>query len=215
MAIIIAGESGTGKTSQCMTLPQDKVAMLTLEEGLLCFKKHNYMPRIVATIRTSEDLAQAFIELSKGIDGIEYVFIDSLTEMANMVLDELKTDPKYQDPKMTLKMYMTYGDKMTKLIKAFRDMTKYSVIFTCLTEIEKDGTETYDDFNIPGSSVKAMLKSYFDITLHLKAIENEDGTEKRILLTSASHSRIAKDRSGALESVENANLGGIIRKILL
>ena len=214
LAMIVAGESGTGKTSQCMTLPADKVAMITMEEGLLCFKKYNYMPRVVANVKTSEDLGKAYVELSKGIEGIEYVFIDSLTEMANMVLDELKADPKYADPKMTLKMYMTYGEKMTKLIKAFRDMNKYSVVFTCLTEVEKDGMDVYDDFNIPGSSVKAMLKSYFDITLHLKAIENEDGSEKRVLVTSASHSRISKDRSGVLAPIENANIGSIMTKIL-
>lgn len=214
LAMIIAGESGTGKTSQCMTLDSDKVALITMEEGLLCFKKHGYMPRIVASVKSSNDLATAYVELIKGIDGVEYVFIDSLTEMADMVLSELKDDPKYADPKMTLKMYMTYGEKMTKLIKAFRDMSNYTVIFTCLTEIEKDGLDTFDAFNIPGASVKNMLKSYFDVVLHLKAYKGDDDSEKRVMLTSASYSRISKDRSGTLLPSEEANLGAIMRKIL-
>lgn len=214
VAMIIAGESGTGKTSQCMCLPADKTALITMEEGLLCFKKYGYMPKVVATVKTSKDLADAYVELIKGIDGVEYVFIDSLTEMADMVLTELKEDPKYADPKMTLKMFMTYGEKMTKLIKAFRDMSKYTVVFTCLTEIEKDGVDTFDSFNIPGSSVKNMLKSYFDLVLHLKAYKGEDDSEKRVLLTSASYSRIAKDRSGLLKPSEEANIGSIMTKIL-
>lgn len=211
---LIVGESGAGKTTQCIHLDPAKTALIIVEDGTLCFKKHGYMPNNVAEIKTTDDLMEAYEELSRGIDGIEYVFIDSLTEIGEKVLEELKADEKYKDPKMTLKMYMVYGETMTKIIKAFRDLNRYSVIFTCLTEKEKDGLETYDDFNMPGSSVKNSLKAYFDLVLHLKTFKDDQDVEHRVFLTSATESRLAKDRSGVLESYEEANINNIINKVL-
>ncbi|MEY3787129.1 MAG: Pantoea phage vB PagS Vid5 [Pseudomonadota bacterium] len=213
MALLIVAESGVGKTSQCMNLSPDEVAFISLESGDLCFKKNKYKPRLKSVIKTVDDLTETFIELSKGIKGIRYVFIDSITEMGQMVLSELKADSRYVDPKFALKMYGEYNDTMTKIIKSYRDMSQYTVIFTCLSSKEKDGMESYDEFNIPGSSVKNNLKAYFDLVLHMKAYKDDDG-EKRIFLTNSSVSRLAKDRSGLLLEVENANIGELIAKIL-
>jgi hypothetical protein len=213
MALLIVAESGVGKTSQCMHLPPDEVAFISLESGDLCFKKNNYKPRLKSVIKTVDDLTESFVQLNDGIDGIKYVFIDSLTEMGQMILSELKEDPRYQDPKNTLKMYGTYNEMMTKIIKSYRDMDKYTVIFTCLSTKEKDGMEVYDDYNIPGASVKNMLKSYFDLVLHMKVYKDGE-EEKRVFLTNSSVSRLAKDRSGLLEQAELANIGEIIAKIL-
>ncbi len=213
MAALIVAESGVGKTSQCMTLNPDEVAFISLESGDLCFKRTGYKPRLKSVIRTVDDLTESFVQLNDGIEGIKYVFIDSLTEMGQLVLSELKEDPRYTDPKNTLKMYGTYNEMMTKIIKSYRDMDKYTVIFTCLSSKEKDGMEVFDDYNIPGSSVKNMLKSYFDLVLHMQAYKDGE-EEKRIFLTNSSVSRLAKDRSGVLEEVEDANIGEIVAKIL-
>jgi hypothetical protein len=213
VALLIVAESGVGKTSQCMNLDPDKVAFVSLESGDLCFRKNKYKPRLKSVIKTVDDLTEAFSQLNDGIDGIEYVFIDSLTEMGEMVLAELKQDPHYGQPKNALPMYGKYNETMTKIVKCYRDMDKYTVIFTCLSERAKDGMDTFDDFNIPGNSVKNMLKSYFDLVLHMQVYKDEEGIDKRVFLTNSSVSRLAKDRSGLLEEVENANVGDIIAKI--
>lgn len=213
MALLIVAESGVGKTSQCMTLNPDEVAFISLESGDLCFKRSNYKPRLKSVIKTVDDLTETFSQLVDGIDGIKYVFIDSLTEMGQMVLSELKDDPHYGLPKNALPMYGKYNEMMTKIIKSYRDMDKYTVIFTCLSSKEKDGVEIYDDYNIPGTSVKNMLKSYFDLVLHMQVYKDGD-EEKRVFLTNSSVSRLAKDRSGLLEEVEDANIGELIVKIL-
>jgi hypothetical protein len=213
MALLIVGESGEGKTSQCMTLDPDEVAFISLESGDLCFKRSGYKPRLKSVIKSVDDLTESFVQLNDGIDGIKYVFVDSLTEMGQMILSELKEDPRYVDPKNMLKMYGTYNDMMTKIIKSYRDMDKYTVIFTCLASKEKDGLELYDEYNLPGSSVKNNLKAWFDLVLHMKAYKDGD-IEKRVFLTNSSVSRLAKDRSGVLDEVENANIGEIIAKIL-
>lgn len=208
--ILITGRSGTGKTSQCRFL--ENTAFLSMESGDLCFKKYGYKPSLKAVIKTSDDLGEVFSQLKAGIKGIDYVFIDSLTEMGELVLSELKNDPKYADPKNMLKMYGAYKDVMVKIIKSYRDLDQYTVIFTCLDKKEKNGVETFDEFNIPGS-IKDSIKGFVDIALHMQSYTDEEGKDKRVFVTSDALSRLAKDRSGLLEKIEDADLSVILNKL--
>lgn len=209
---LIVGSSGIGKTSQARFLPEDRTLIISAEAGLLCLKGTNYS---VAEIKSTDDLMEVYNFLTKEPRKFDYIFIDSLTEIGQMVLAELKEDPKYSAANMALKMYGQYNDIMTKIVKVFRDLTDYSVIFTCLDEQVKDGVELKDDFNLPGSSVKASIKAWFDLVLHLKSFEIEGEEPVRKFITNAAVSRLAKDRSGLLESYEDADLSAIINKVLL
>jgi len=104
---------------------------------------------------------------------------------------------------------------MTKIIKVLRDFRPYSVVFTCLSSTEKDGLELVDDFSMPGQSVKENLKAYFDLVLHYQVFTDDEGASHRKLITDTSVSRLAKDRSGKLDSYEDANLSTIINKVLV
>jgi phage nucleotide-binding protein len=207
---LIVGPSGIGKTSQVRYLPEGKTLILSAEAGLLCLQGTDYA---VAEIKTTEELMNVFSYLNNGAD-FQYIFIDSLTEILEIVLTELKEDPRYSDPKMTLKMYGTYNEQATKIIKAFRDLSSYSVIFTCLDENAKNGVEVVKEFNIPGSSIKNSLMAWFDLVLHLHAFTDEEGKVHRKFITDSTISPLAKDRSGKLESYEDADLSAIINKVL-
>lgn len=209
---LIVGASGLGKTSQVRFLPEDRTLIISAEAGLLCLKGTNYP---VKEITSTDDLMEVYEFLTKKPKMFDYIFIDSLTEIGEMVLTELKNDPKYAGANMALKMYGQYNDIMTKIVKVFRDLTDYSVIFTCLDEQVKNGMELEDQFNLPGSSVKSSIKAWFDLVLHMKAYRNEEGQTIRKFITDASESRLAKDRSGALDSFEDADLSAIINKVLL
>jgi hypothetical protein len=209
---LIVGSSGIGKTSQVRFLPEDRTLIISAEAGLLCLKGTDFP---VKEIKSTDDLMDIYNFLTKEPKLFDYIFIDSLTEIGEMVLTELKNDPKYADPKMALKMYGQYNDIMTKIVKVFRDLTDYSVIFTCLDEVVKNGVETMEEFNLPGSSVKSSIKAWFDLVLHLKAYKKEDGEQVRKFITDATESRLAKDRSGLLDSYEDADLSAIINKVLL
>ncbi len=208
---IISGASGSGKTSQCKCLPEKETLILSAEAGLLCLQGTDYK---VAEINSVESLMEVYLFLTKKPKQFNYIFIDSLTEILEIVLAELKEDPKYADPKNMLRMYGAYNEQATKIVKAFRDLTDYSVVFTCLDEDEKNGMETVKAFNIPGSSVKNNLKAWFDICLHLKTFKNEEGETIRKFITNESESPLAKDRSGRLDTYEEADLSVIINKVI-
>ena len=209
---VLVGPSGIGKTSQVRFLPEEETLILSAEAGLLCLHGTNYA---VAEIKSSDDLMEVYEFLTKDPPKFKYIFIDSLTEIMKILLEEKKNDPKYQDPKYTRNMYGDYGELGIKIIKVFRDLTQYSVIFTCLDELDKDGVMTIEDYNIPGQMIKKDLKSLFDLVLHMKIHKDvETGEPKRVFLTDESVSRLAKDRSGKLELIEDANLGSIINKVL-
>lgn len=208
---LIVGASGAGKTSQVRHLSEEETLIISAESGLLCLGGTDYA---VAEINSTEDLMNVYKFLTIDPPKFKYIFIDSLTEILEIVLAELKEDPKYADPKNTLKMYGAYNEQATKIIKAFRDLTNYSVIFTCLDENAKNGVEIVKEFNVPGSSIKNNLMAWFDLVLHLQTFKTEDGETVRKFITDVSESPLAKDRSGKLEPYENANLGEIIIKVL-
>ena len=209
---LVVGPSGIGKTSQVRYLPEDRTVILSAEAGLLCLKGTDYAVR---NIKSTNDLMEVYSYLLNSPEKkFDYIFIDSLTEILEIVLSELKEDPRFQDPKMTLKMYGTYNEQATKIIKAFRDLTDYSVIFTCLDENAKNGVEVVKEFNIPGASIKNSLMAWFDLVLHLQGFKDEEGVTHRKFITDSTVSPLAKDRSGKLEAYEDADLSAIINKVL-
>ena len=205
---IVYGDSGNGKTSLLGTLPESKTLIISAESGLLCLDDKDIS---VAEINTWPDLISVATMLVKGeLPQFDYVCIDSLTELSDMLVKHLESSPEFKDPKMALKMWGEFSKRMTKVIKGFRDLQGKHVIFTALSEdVLDNGTVTKKPY-IKGSAVQKMLNSYFDEVFYLGI---EDGTGERILQTQPTSSISAKDRSGKLKPIEEPNLNNIINKI--
>lgn len=215
---LVAGQSGIGKTTLAKTLPEphDRTLIISAESGLLCLSGTDIPVFEVSPDSPWESLTEVFeyLNTDEAKERFRFLFIDSLTEIAQLILAELKRDPKLGDAKNGFVLWGSYADRMTKIIKIFRDFKPYSVVFTCLTTTEKDGLTLIDDFSMPGQSVKDALKSYFDLVLHYQVFTDEEGGKHRKLITDMEVSRLAKDRSGLLETYEDANLETIINKII-
>lgn len=213
---MVVGPSGIGKTSLAGTL-EGKTLIASAESGLLCLKKlpkEKWKDIDVWEIKNIEDLKSFFLECMKPETKKKYqnLFIDSLTEIGERILTELKADPKLGDDKMLLKMYGKFNDDFAKYVKALRDMKPYNVWFTCLNAYEKDGLEMKEEFKFPGAKTKDSVKSWLDIVLKYEVIEKEE-KQFRVLISDIEASPLAKDRSGVLSKYEPPHLGKIMEKI--
>ena len=143
-------------------------------------------------------------------EGYKWLFIDSLTEIAARCVEKYKI--KYSDTRDTFKLWSEYSTTLTDIIKSFRDMTEFNVVFTCLESLDKDedgvGRLMPD---IPGSSLKNRLTSYFDEVFHMEKTRDASGYTVRF--STASPIGLAKDRSGKLDQYELPNLLYIKQKI--
>jgi hypothetical protein len=217
---LLYGLSGRGKTSTALTLKPETTLVLSAESGLLPLAGKNYT---VWEIESWDDMGAAF----KRLDSEEYrgkfkvVFIDSLTEINELSKEKIvKTDRpnlgkdigKVYDDLMTQQDYQLLSTRMTRMIRAFRDLP-YHVIFTCLEAQTKD-ERTGEVFITPSINGKLAVNiaAYFDEVFRM--VTKEDGDKlDYFFVTGAVEKAIAKDRSGALALYEPASWLTVFKKI--
>jgi len=218
VAVLVVGTAGAGKTSLIRTLPapDSEILMVSFEGGTACLDGTNY-DVIEADLKNPivfmEELYEALTSDAYK-KKYKYIFIDSLTEIGQSVISFLKKDPHYGQAKNTLQLYGKYAEIMTTIIKSYRDMTDYSIIFTCLDSIDRDGLDKIESINVPGTSIKNGLRGWFDIVLSYKLYKDEEGNTIRKLVSDVGESPIAKDRTSKLDAFEDPDLSVIIKKVL-
>lgn len=229
---LVVGPAGSGKTSLLRTIlgqsydqeagawvqtseTADKVCVLSAESGLLCVRDLVTEGKVEGfEIGSFSEMREAYAALQDKacVERYRWLFIDSLTEISARCVEAVKA--KYPSSKDSFPMWGEYNDSMTALIKAFRDMASYNVAFTCLETVDKDQNGVrYKAPMISGSGLKERLTSYFDEVLYMDKILDENGIQHTVFRTNEPIG-VAKDRSGKLNAIENANLLTITNKIL-
>ncbi len=218
--------SGMGKTMLCATAPAPII--ISVESGLLALRKSNIeqifginTPGIcynipVIHITTMEDFknARLWLEGSHEARQFQTVCIDSITECAERVLCGKKLSNK--DPR---KAYGEMLDQMVVDIKAFRDLPGKNVYMSAKMEASKDEMSGMVKWGpmMPGQKLGPQLPYLFDEVFRLGVGQYQTaqgGQKYRYLQTEADPQFDAKDRSGALDSIEQPNLTHIFNKIL-
>lgn len=205
--ILMTGESGAGKTWQIRTLP--KPLIVSAESGLLSLRDVD-LPAVPIT--SIADLREVFQFLSKSGDAKNYesVAIDSITEIAEILLAEEKA--KTKDPRQA---YGELAVQMTSLLRAFRDLPHHHVYCSAKMVREKDeatGAFIYGP-SMPGTKLGPLLSYMFDEVIVLRVQRNDEGQVERFIQTQRDGTYEAKDRSGALDIYEPPNVGDLIKKI--
>lgn len=206
LKVLIYGEAGAGKTTLIKTLP--KPLILSAEGGLLSLRREN-LPFI--EIHTVEELRDAarWLESSEEAKQFESVALDSISEIAEVVLSTEKMLNK--DGRAA---YGNMNDTMTKVIRSFRDLPNRHVYFSAKMEKAQDETGAMlFSPSMPGKTLTQSLPFFFDEVFALRVGRDDKGEPMRMLMCRPDGLWTAKDRAGALEIWEPADLGAIITKI--
>lgn len=228
---LVIGPAGIGKTSLLRSIagqkydpqtgtweqsgePAGKVCTISAESGLLCVRDLVAAGAVEGfEIESFADMREVQAQLMTPAfqERYQWIFIDSLTEISARCVDFAKQ--KYPSGADGFKLWGEYNDAMTAIIKAYRDMTQYNVVFTCLETVDKDQNNVrYKAPMISGSGLKERLTSYFDEVLYMDRITLDDGTQRVVFKTR--ELGVAKDRSGRLSPIEEPSLLAIRDKIL-
>jgi phage nucleotide-binding protein len=209
--ILVYGQSGAGKSYLTSTLP-GKTLILSAESGLLSLRSFDID---TATIKDMADLKDAF-ELVAGTDKYNNVVLDSLTEIAENILDVESAKKTKSGEPVGLAAYNELYKQVKRICKNFRDLEGKNVIFTALVEREKDelsGAVLLFPL-LPGKKLQGEVPALFDEVFYLTtATDKETGEVTRWLQTQRDNKVMAKDRSGSLEMFEAADLTAIFKKI--
>lgn len=221
--VLVYGPAGTGKTVMMATAPTP--ILISAESGALSLRQANLerlfgpgnpyitynMPMI--EIKTVEDLTDAYnwLATSPQAQGFQTVCIDSISEIAEVVLNNAKRQVK--DPRQA---YGELIEKMESVIRLFRDLPGRNVVISAKMEPSKDeltGIVKYGPA-MPGAKLGQKLPYFFDEVFRLAVGQTPQGEKYRFLQTQPDLQYEAKDRSGALAPVETPILSAVFAKIL-
>lgn len=200
--VCIYGEAGVGKTVLCSTAP--KPLIISAEAGLLSLA-HLDLP--VIEIEKFGDLAEAYKTVLK-MDDIETICIDSLSEVAELVLAQYKTEER--DPR---KAYGRMADDMMEFTRGFKRIDKHIVVTAkqALYKDEYTGRITYIPA-MPGQAYTHQVPYLFDFVFCMRAGKKGKSTA-RYLQTQPDINYSAKSRGEKLSVNEEPNLTELFEKI--
>jgi phage nucleotide-binding protein len=209
LKFLVHGPAGAGKTSLCATTGEPTV-IISAESGLLSLRGVD-IP--VIEVKTLDQLYEAydFVVNTEQGQAFKWVCLDSISEIAEVVLNHEKKVAK--DPRQA---YGALAEKMTDLIRAFRDLPGRNVYFSCKQERAKDeqsGAMLYYPA-MPGNMLKQGVGYFFDFVFALRVEKDADGNPTRWLQTSRDYNYEAKDRSGSLEMFESPDLSAVAAKVI-
>ena len=208
LKFLVHGPAGAGKTSLCGTTGEPTV-IISAESGLLSLR---HLDISVIEVKTLDQLYEAYAFVTETAEGqaFKWICLDSISEIAEVVLNHEKKVAK--DPRQA---YGALAEKMTDLIRAFRDLPGRNVYFSCKQERAKDeqtGAMLYYPA-MPGNMLKQGVGYFFDFVFAMRVEKDADGNPTRWLQTNRDYNYEAKDRSGSLEMFESPDLSAIAAKV--
>ncbi len=203
---LVYGQAGHGKTYSLQTAPRPII--ISAESGLLSLSNVDIPVIEVNTVDDVNDVYQ-WITMSKEASEFDTLCLDSITEIAEVLLTTFKAEDK--DGRAA---YGRLADETTKLIRSFRDIKGKNVIFSAKeVKISDDIGVTSILPGMPGKTLLNGLPYFFDEVLRIRIGKLEDGTKYRYFQTASDKQSIAKDRSGKLSKQEEPNWTNLFTKI--
>tara|TARA_R110000787_G_scaffold5686_6_gene20534 strand:+ start:2104 stop:2787 length:684 start_codon:yes stop_codon:yes gene_type:complete len=208
--VVVYGDSGVGKTSLVKQLPSEETLVISAEGGLLSIKDHDVD---YVSVKSVEDVLSILNQVAAS--KYKHVFIDSITELSQnhftflkAKYDQVEIDEKKKPGSMGIKVWGDFLEDFSKMFKTLRDMRKNVVAISLLKEKENEIGMVVKSPDIYGKSSDRIM-AWFDEVFFMHM--SKDGNRK--FLTEKGAVTAAKDRSGKLEKIEDADIAMIIKKI--
>lgn len=215
LKVLVHGPAGAGKTYLASTTGNHRSTMvLSAEAGLLSLRGFEINAIEIDSVQA---LREAYSWAKSGCplgddpepeDSFQWIILDSISEIAENCLSDMKGKHKNG-----MQAYGEMGDTILRLIKCFRDLP-YHVVMTCKQERVQDssGTMLYGP-GLPGKMLTQNISYLFDEVLALRVNVDDEGKPVRYLQCQRDNQYDCKDRSGALDQFEPADLKNIWKKI--
>lgn len=205
LKILVHGPPGAGKTRLCATTGDlDRTLIISVEGGLLSVRDWDID---VVQVRTIDDVYEVFEYLRKGEHEYTWVCLDSISEIAEIVLAGEKL--RNRDAR---RAYGEMADTVFDLIRGFRNLNCHVLMTAKQGREEVDGRTLHTPL-LPGRQLTLNVAYLFDEVFALRVETNSEGEIIRVLQTGRSRSYDAKDRSGSLNMFEDADLAAVASKI--
>jgi len=203
--VLVYGRSGVGKTKLIETAP--KPIIISTEQGLLSIAGTG-IP--VLEVEIVDDLYEAynFINTAKNLKKYKTVCLDSISDIAEAVLSDLKKTKK--DPRAA---YGELNTTIADVIRKFRDLPTSTYFIAKSETYENSAGMQAMRPSMPGKSLTNGLSFFFDEVLALRINEDDEDNTYRYLQTQPTLTVDAKDRSGNLNKIEKPDLKILFKKL--
>lgn len=205
---LVYGKSGIGKTYLATTC--DAPFVIMTEPGLLSLRKYNF-PFVPAYTVAELHAVADWMAGSAEARQFGTFFLDSISETLEIILAAERLRVGAKEPRRAYNELLILA---LELMKKFRDIQGFNVIFTAKEEYSQDeaGLMMFRP-KFPGRQVGIEAPYFFDEVWQLHMYKHTDGKEYRALRCHPTNQHEAKDRSGALAPVEPADLRTVFDKI--
>jgi len=169
LKVLIYGQSGSMKTRTAIAT--GRTFMLSLEKGHRVLKgaKNDI---VVATPSSIDEVKEAYKYLIQNKDKFDTVIIDSITELSNMILEELQNDEYWGDDKRTLKLWGELSRKLLAILKSFRDIEGINVVLIALEDVIEENFKTVYKPLLDGKKTVEFVPALYDVVLRFEKQDN-------------------------------------------
>lgn len=153
--ILIAGQSGKGKTYMARTLDPDKTGYVNVEDKPLPFKnqfKHH------ARCRTTSQAKAALSEFAKNPD-ITVIYFDSFSAYIDILLAECRATKKGFD------IWNTYNEEIGKLFGFIKSIQKEIFVIAHYEQLNIEGDQEKRT-KVKGKEWEGLIEKEFTIVLY-------------------------------------------------
>lgn len=205
---LIAGAAGIGKTTQITTFPKKETLGISVEDGFLSIEGSGYA---YVEAKSYDDVEDTLNNLPKWV---KYVYIDSMSEIYDLIKKDCRN-------KFTVKQNFQKFDEINSMLFHIIRLAKslnVTVFFVSHVKTEKNGLTLEHELCYDGK-LPAEIKKQFDVVVHMDTIEDDEGKNKRVLITSPEISNVAKIRVSPwlnikVNDYEEPNLYKLTQKLL-